>query len=162
LQKIQQYKRQNFGRSLPMSALMLIGIGVFFSVLIYKETGWNWHVPMSLTGFGLFALMIYLFYRKGNEIIEITPDKISVIAGGYPEKTIFYSEIESLKYTDVSGYIPPTIELKDTNCKIGFNAEMSQYPEAVKTLFYHLIEKGREDLIHSYKEQFEKTGGIKT
>ncbi len=154
MQEIKRYRRQNFGRALPISALFLVGIGILLSALIFMETGWSWLVPMSPAGFGFAAAMVYSFYRKGNEIIEIAPDRISVIAGSHITKTISYSEIAVLKYTYFPNYKPPTIELKGLNCRIDFNAQMEDYLSAIKILFSYLKQKGRDDLIKSYNQQF--------
>lgn len=105
--------------------------------------------------------MIYWFYREGSAIIEISPQRISIISGSKIKKAIAYSEIEALKYIYVPGYKPPTIELKCDKCKIDFDAEMEDFPSAVTALFRKLRQKGREDLIEAYNQQVQKEHNIK-
>lgn len=162
MQELNRYKRKRFNRYLlPVSAFLVVGIGFIFSIVIFIEEGWHWHTFAPPPIFGLWGGTLYWIYKKGNEIIEIAQDSISIISGSHVKKTLDYSEISALIYTYVQGYTPPTIKLKGENCIIEFDGDLENYHLAVKRLFHYFIQKGRNDLIEAYNQQFKKEHGVK-
>lgn len=160
MNEIERYKRRNYGRvALPLSSILLVMIGIVFTVILYLEEGINWHLFIPLPVFGLCSTIVYRIYSSGSDLIEISSEGISVVSGEQLKKTLSYADISNLKYTFVQNYVPPKIELIGPACSIEFDGEMENYQSALHLLVHYLVKSGRKDLLESYNQQFEEIHG---